>query len=297
MEWLKDNYLEIQGSGNSFTAIINPPDKYPLTGYHQLCLNLAEKINDNKQGKIYILYSGGVDSEYVLNVFLSLKIDIVPVIIKLKPHYNEHDIKYAIDFCESKKLKPLIIDLDFDEFVKSGKIIDIAEKYQIAAYQFPATFSALLQLDGTLVMGNHGPPHITKDPNSNIWFVDEIEPYFAVLKFFEDNKLYGMPFFLSHSSEQYFSFLSHPLMKAMANNHFKGKTGSNSIKWLVYNRLGNYDHIFRKKYTGYENIESNPIFNHPNLKIFEKYKTMWWGEYLEPYSEIIKRSSIQPVLS
>lgn len=290
MEWLQNDYLRPSGSGNKFHVEIDPP-KNTNANYHTTSLEVAEKVYSNKIGKLHVMYSGGVDSEYILNLFLTLGIEIVPVIVLLKPNYNHHDVKYAFDFCESKNLKPLIIDIDFDNFVESGKIIDIAEEYQIAAYQFPTTFSVLKKLDGTIVMGNHGPPHMTKDCKTGIWYVDEIEPFFAVLKFFEKNKLHGAPFFLVHTAEQYLSFLQDPIMAALSKNQFKEKQGNNSVKRLVYNKLGNFNQLLRPKYTGYENIESSKIFNHPNLKIFEEYKKQWWGEYREPYQDILVRLS------
>lgn len=290
MEWTKNNYLRASGSGLTFKAEIDPPEN-KNANYHSISLEVAEKVYNCKQGKIYVMYSGGVDSEYVINLFLSLGIKITPVIVKLKPNYNYHDIKYAFDFCESKKLKPIIIDIDFDEFVTSGRIIDMAQEYQIGAYQFPSTFHALTKLDGTIVMGNHGPPHMSKNLKTGEWFVDEIEPYFAVLKFFEKNKIFGAPFLLAHTPEQYLSFLKDPVMQALSKNHFEGKIGNNSIKWIVYNRLSNFNQTLRKKYTGYENIENSEIFNHPNLKIFEEFRNKWWGTYSEPYNAIIDRLS------
>ncbi len=290
MEWLQKNYLRTSGSGNSFHVDIDSPQN-KQANYHSVSLEVAEKIYSNKINKIYVMYSGGVDSEYILNLFLTLGIEVIPVIVQLKPNYNFHDIKYAFDFCESKKLRPLVIDVDFDHFVKSGKIIDMAEEYQIGAYQFPSTFSVLEKLDGTIVMGNHGPPHMTKDCETGLWYVDEIEPYFTVLKFFEKNNLTGAPFFLVHTPEQYLSFLQDPVMVALSKNQFKGKQGNNSVKRIVYNRVGNFNQVLRKKYTGYENIESSEIFNHPNLKIFDDYKNKWWGKHLELYDDIVERLS------
>jgi len=284
----KNDYIRTFGSGKNFRAEIDPPSN-KHSDFHKISLEVAEEIYDLRQGKLYLMYSGGVDSEYILNLFLSLKIDITPVIIKLNPNYNEHDVKYAFEFCESKKLKPIIIDFDFDEFVESGRIVDIAAEYCIGAYQLPGTFSCVDQLGGTVVMGSHGPPHMTLDKKNNIWMVDEIEPLHTVLKYFKKNKIFGCPYFLVHRPEQYLSFLQHPIMKNLANHQFPGKLGNNSIKGLVFNDFSGFNSIRRQKYTGYENIESSEIFDHPNLKIFGKFKERWWGTHSEPYFDFISR--------
>jgi len=288
IDFIKNNYLRTHGTGSTFKAEIDPPQN-KNANFHAVSLEVAEQVYQARQGKLYVMYSGGVDSEYVLNLFLSLGIEVIPVIIKLNPYYNEHDVKYAYDFCESKNLKPLIIDLDFDEFVKSGKIVDIATEFKIGAYQLPSTFHCACQLDGTVVMGNHGPPHMFLDQNTKEWMIDEIEPLHTVLNYFEKNKIYGSPYLLAHTAEQYLSFLQHPIMKKLANNEFVGKLGNHSTKGLVYNAISGFNMPRRPKFTGYENIETGEIFQHDNLKCFEEFKSNWWGTWSEPYDQFIKR--------
>lgn len=291
MLYTKNNYLRTYGSGKNFKVEIDSP-KNKNSNYHSTCLELAEQVYQSRQGKLHLMYSGGVDSEYVLSIFLSLGIEITPVIVRLKPNYNYHDIKYAFDFCESKNLNPIIIDIDFDTFVKSGKIVDMATEYQIAAYQFPSTFYAMSKLDGTVISGNHGPPHLSLDSTSNVWHVDEIEPYQTVLKYFEKNKIHGYPFFLVYTAEQYLSFLEHPIMQNLVNNKYPGKLGNNSTKKFVYNAISNFNLIDRVKFTGYECIESSQIFQHPNLNCFEEFKKQWWGRWSQPYDTFIARMKI-----
>ncbi len=290
MQFVQNNYLRTAGSGVRFRAEIDPP-KNKNSNFHTVSLEVAKQVYENRQGKIYIMYSGGVDSEYVLSLFLSLKIEVIPVIIKLTPYYNEHDVKHAVDFCEAKKLKPVIVDIDFDHFITSGRILDIATEFKIGAYQLPSTFHCLGKLDGTVVMGSHGPPHMILDQKTNTWMVDEIEPLHTVLKYFEKNKIYGCPYFLVHTPEQYLSFLQHPIMENLANHGYPGKMGNNSTKGLVYNSISGFDLTSRPKYTGYENIENSKIFQHENLKIFEEFKKQWWGIHTEPYCDLVKRLS------
>lgn len=288
MFYTQNNYLRTFGSGKHFRAEIDPPNN-KSTNYHIVTKSIVEEIYSTRQGKLYLMYSGGIDSEYILSIFLDLKINVTPVIVRLKPDYNDHDIKYAFDFCQSKKLNPLIVDIDFDLFVTSGKILDIAKEYHIAAYQFPGTFYAMAQLDGTIITGNHGPPHLFLEQSTNTWHVEEIEPYHTVIKFFEKNKIHGCPFLLVYTPEQYLSFLEHPVMQDLVNHKFPGKLGNNSTKKFVYNSISNFNFVNRIKFTGYENIENSEIFQHPNLKCFDDFKKEWWGQWSEPYDQFIKR--------
>jgi hypothetical protein len=288
MDLLQNNYMRASGSGDTFHVVIDAPvNKTP--NYLEECNRVAELVYANKQGKLYMMYSGGVDSEFTLNVFLSLGMDITPVIIKLNPGYNEHDVKYAFDFCRSKNLEPVIVDINFNDFVKSGQIREIADRYKIGTYQLSSTFHVLPQIDGTLVMGSHGPPHITKDETTSIWHIDEYEPIWTCLDFFKQNNLYGCPFFLSYTAEQYLAFMQEPIMTELANNQIVGKLGSNSSKWRMFNNLAPFNMEARPKFTGYENIEQSPIFQHENLQCFEQYKAQWWGIHHEEFFAMLDR--------
>ena len=105
MQISKNNYICTTGTGDTFTVTIDPlPIKFD--NYYLESCKAAEEIYNLKQGKLYLMYSGGVDSEYALSVFLSLGMDVTPVIVRMSPYYNEHDFKYASNFCDSKNLKP-----------------------------------------------------------------------------------------------------------------------------------------------------------------------------------------------
>ena len=281
-------YIHRTGTGRSFQVKIDSP-KDKNKNYHELAKQLAQEIYDNKQGTLYIMYSGGADSEYVLNVFLELGLDVTPVIIQLNPGYNEFDVKYAFEFCESKGITPVVVDLDFNTFVTSGLINDIADKFKISTYQLPTTFHVVSQLDGTIVMGSHSVPHITKKENG--WYLNEYEPIWTALDYFTANSIYGCPFFLVQTSEMYYGLLNHPLMHDLANDRIPGKLGNNSSKIQIFNSISEYRYNIkqRPKYTGFEHIEKCDIFQHENLQWFDTVAMQWWGIHSEPYLPLIER--------
>lgn len=289
MEFIKDNYLKVYGTGPTFRYEVDPP-KDRSVKFHDACISVAKEVYAKKQGKLYLMYSGGVDSEYILNLFLSLGMEITPVIVRLKPDYNTHDIKYAIDFCTSRKLNPIVYDIDFDDFVKSGKILDVAEACRCGAYQLPSTFHAVSQLDGTIIMGSHGPTYVTNFQIKNdVWVVSEMEKLHSVLNHFKNNKIYGCPFFLAHTAEQYYSFLMHPLNKDLAENKYLGWKSNNFIKGDMINELSGFHMPKRPKFTGYENIESSAIFQHENMQWFETIGKKWHGFHGIEFFEAVKR--------
>jgi len=102
IELVKDNYMTSSGNGPSWKVNIQPPNK-KIKSYFEETLEVAEYIYANKTGKLHLLYSGGLDSEYVFNVFLKLGFDFTPVIIKLS-NYNQHDLKLRLIFVKVKIL-------------------------------------------------------------------------------------------------------------------------------------------------------------------------------------------------
>ena len=67
----------------------------------------AAKLIAQKYKNLYLLLSGGLDSEFVLSVFLHMGMDIKPVIMNLNTfdgiNYNYFESKYAYEYCKSKK--------------------------------------------------------------------------------------------------------------------------------------------------------------------------------------------------
>jgi hypothetical protein len=300
MELTKNNYLYGIGHGENWYVNIDPPRRKVKT-YFEETLDAVEYVYANKTGKFQVLYSGGLDSQYVCEVLLHLGMDFEPVIIELKNNngeiLNAHDIKYAYEFCESKNINPIKYDLNFEQFIYSGKNVEIAESVTCCSFALPATMHVASQLDGFTLLGND-PPYMRLEPN-NVWVLEELEYIHSLLRFYKKYNVNGCPFLLSYTPEMMLAFLLDPSIIKLGTGHLQGKTGSNSTKSYVFNNGSNfnmpvYDFVnkTRIKFTGYENIYHSELKNYPNMKIFDEFKKTWNGEYLEPYTDIVKRLSV-----
>jgi hypothetical protein len=255
----KDNYIQYGGTGDSFDVKLSTLPR--AENYYKESVLAAEEINSIKEGPLYIMYSGGLDSEFVLSVFLELGIAVTPVIIRLG-EYNNHDIQYAIDFCQSKSITPKIINFDFDEFVKSEKILDIALESRSMLYHRPATAYVASQLDGTVILGD-GEPYIRLNQNINTWNLEIDEHDFAVCNYLVAKGIPCVPHFNRYRPGMLSSYMLDARMKELADQKHPGKLGSNSSKVYMYNRHSPFTLVPRQKYTGYELIEQREIFKHP----------------------------------
>lgn len=289
MQLVDNNYLRGSGHGATWHVDIDPPRR-PVKSYYEETIIAAEMIWAQKQGKLNLLYSGGLDSEYVLSVFLKLGMDIQPVIMNVTSHsgevYNVHESKYAFKFCKQHGLTPTIIDLNFDQFVESGQFLSIAESVQCAAYQLPASMWLASQIDGTVITGND-PPHLKLNTTDNLWYLDEEEIIHSQFNYFKQYNVYGTPFFLSYTPEMMLSFLIDPAMVALANGHFPGKTGTNSTKLYVFNNGSGFNLEQRVKQHGYEQVAKSPIFNHPDVQTVVSRKDRWLGTSDHQYHRVV----------
>jgi hypothetical protein len=208
------------------------------------------------------MYSGGIDSEYILEIFLSLGIKIVPVIVKLEPNYNEYDFNMAVEYCTSKGITPVVIDINFDQFVKSGKFKVIADSLECPVYQYPALFDSAGRLDGVVLMGSDE-PHFARKVD-DVWIYDEMERIYTVSRWYELAGIEGTPAFLNWSAETLLAFQNEKLVVDLFKNRWPGRMGTNFLKERIYNNAINIKK--REKQDGYELIRRSNIFQHPDIQ-------------------------------
>jgi hypothetical protein len=273
------------GHGPTWTLELDP---WPVTfdNYFVESCKAAEEIYDLKEGPLHVMYSGGVDSEYALSVFLSLGIPVTPVIIRMGD-YNSHDIDYAFKFCAKHNLKPAIIDIDFKEFVESGKFAEVNKIVKSSAFGYVVTSYASGLIQGSVICGE-GHPYIKKNEETSTWDYRMWEFEWSVQRYMDAKGIDGTTLFNGYTQEMAASFLMDPQMKELADNKVPGKLGSMSSKWIIYNRHSNFNLEERKKYNGYEKILESSIMNHPALLNFEDTHKQYDGQFTIDYYEFIK---------
>jgi hypothetical protein len=279
----KNNYARQIGSGPTFKMEFDPLPK--ADNLYKESILAAEEIYDLKQGSLNVFYSGGVDSEFVLSLFLELGMDVTPVIIKLSD-YNTHDLEYAFKFCESKNITPSVIDVNFDNFVKTGRFLEIAIETKSSVYQRPATCHALGLVDGTILLAD-GDPYMRPDANK-IWNLEFDEHEFAYWNYFQNHNLYGTPSFMRFTPGMFSAYLTDLRWKELAQNLHYGKLGSNSSKIYALNRHSPFKLEPRTKYHGYELIEQSDIFKHEDFKTLLSLGKDYSGSHVINYHEFIK---------
>lgn len=280
----KNNYYRPHGHNETFTIDIDPATREPMGFGYELIEN-AKEIYDQKQGPLYILYSGGIDSELVIEVFLSQKMDIVPVIVRMLPNYNSNDLEYAFKFCKKRNIKPLILDMNLDEFVKNGEMLQTSEAVGPAPYQMLPILNIALKLDGTVISGNNE-PYFGPDDTDNKWYLTDKEYLCVWNRLYEQGRITGTPSFLSWSAETMLAFCLDPTIEKLGNNQLIGKRGTYSSRNEVYSRY--FPLEVRPKFTGWEITEKSELFNHPNIQYVIDFKNTYTGIYKKEYNQLVQ---------
>lgn len=279
------NYKQRSGSGSTFRIDVDLSCNDFLSYYEESRV-AAEKIWSNKQGEVYVMYSGGVDSEYVINVFLSCGMKVTPVIVTLSPGYNNHDTKYAFAFCESKNIKPVVVDIDFMAFIESGTLNDIVEQIRAPVYHTAATCYAIGKLSGTVLLGFGEPDLSFVAPKR--WNIKFFEYDYTLQTFFEQQRICGTPFFNCYTKEMMCAFLANDnVTSQIVLNNPNARHSNQGIKQRVYGEQRAFVMQPRPKFNGYEHVPK-----HEELERIVAKNAKRMGVYTVDYMDFVHKHGV-----
>ena len=96
-----------------FSVTFNPCSRTLQTWDNEVN-NTAQAIAASTNKPLYVLMSGGIDSEMVARAFLDNNIKFTALTLKHKQQTNSHDTQWADRFCKEHHIKQEILELDTD---------------------------------------------------------------------------------------------------------------------------------------------------------------------------------------
>lgn len=111
---------------------IEAPSGSLLSEAAQSLRNLSQQIGNKR---LAIAFSGGIDSECLLQAALASGVDFFAVTMRFQDNLNEHDIANNSAFCAARGIEHKIIELNTDEFYLSNRHMYYAEKYSCSSPQ------------------------------------------------------------------------------------------------------------------------------------------------------------------
>lgn len=113
-DWFTTNLNERNKKICDFSITLNPYE-FTSKGFYRNCIDAANNIA-NRYDNLYVSYSGGLDSEFVLNTFIDASIDITPILVKTS--FNKEEYEYALKYCKERNLKYEVLEFSNDAFIR-----------------------------------------------------------------------------------------------------------------------------------------------------------------------------------
>lgn len=149
--WCTSNLNDRLINKNSIFQVYLNPQKFQKVDFNTACEESAVEIYQ-KYKTLYLAFSGGMDSDYILRIFHRLKIPITPIIVC---YGNEKENEYAYKTCKELKINPVVIKPTTEEFIKTY-YEEICLKYNgIGIHSTQVYFANKIVKDGALITGNH----------------------------------------------------------------------------------------------------------------------------------------------
>ena len=212
--------------------------------------NIFEIFNEhleNTQLPIHVLYSGGIDSEFVCAVLKILKVPFTALSMKLLYKgilVNEQDVYYSEKYCRESDIKQKFVDLNLENFYETGEYAKFIIPYKIRSAYLASQFWLLTKSEGfNIIGGNYFWPQYEK-----------LNPVLSPMsygsnlhqKFMMDNNLRGIGNMLSHSYDS--NYLLIKTHKIFSNYNLP----VNELKKQVYDYLLGNNLELRKISHGWE---------------------------------------------
>ena len=275
-----NDYFTTNGHGKDWTVQLKSITTNSSSWYEE-SIRAAQIINDISDSPLTLLFSGGLDSEYMLNIFKHAGVDFKVAIISYGD-YNIHDNRYAFKYCEAHSIEPIVVDIDIAKFINSGKIFEVANEAKCCAYQIPSIMYGVSKLDGTVIMAN-GEPYV-KNFNGD-WRWEETERVNSYMNWFKAKGINGTPDFLRYTPEMTLSFLMEPRVIQLVNNEHPGKLSTRTSKHLIFSQKMELEK--RSKYTGWEEIENTSFMSEITTE-FNLLKTKYNGVFELGYNDLVE---------
>jgi hypothetical protein len=194
-----------------FNLIFEPYTFTPVKFLHA-CKNQALELNKNYDN-LFLAYSGGLDSEFILKLYKDLNLKITPILISTG--YNKEENDRSKEFLKTNNISCEVIELSNNSFIDQLKEKTIDNGFPVLLSGVPLIISEYVNTKNGYLITGYGDPFENKShPYDNLKF--------SFMDYYLDLYDYKHPSaFFNYSLEVLYSFISDinynlPLQQAKA---------------------------------------------------------------------------------
>jgi hypothetical protein len=265
----------------------------PLVSLREASIRAAKEFRERYPNKeIIILYSGGLDSEWLCESFFLAGVPFRPLVVRYG-NENDHDYFWANRYLERRGLKSSLIEWQFDlrKWYGSSEQWEIAEACQMSELAYSGQFRAMLefQTDDRIFLNGYDEPVITADDASGTreWNLTYNERHYAIHKFMAKYGFATQPggwvdadVFAAYTFCPMWQLLVANLIRPMVWNSelAKAQIYQNSFPFMES----------RTKYTGFESMLELIVPETARWRshIKAKYGTIWLQDWSRPIKDV-----------
>lgn len=138
-----DNWCEPQIDNDTIIWKINlEPDQIDSIDPSQInnyAIQSVRLLQQELGDRPALCLSGGIDSQVMVDCFILAEATFDVVIMRFPDELNYHDIKSAVQFCESRNIDYRFIDIDVISFLNRD-LMSMAERHNVSSPQFAVHF-------------------------------------------------------------------------------------------------------------------------------------------------------------
>lgn len=273
---------------NSVFSMAFKPVTGPVGTWKEEIYKAAEKIAASCTKTIYLCYSGGIDSEVMCQAFLDRKIPFKVLTLRYLNNSNQHDIRYAIEWCTQNKISQEIVDFSIEEFLQNGYLKYVEQGFvskNIFRYLQIKIMEIVSERDGHAVLGA-GEFLFDCSGRSEIPQINFETGINAPIEWCLRQKLQHQPYFYFSTPEMGLAYLQSPAIQFALGTRDIFKNIYNVYALKMISHYSNWpDKKGRPKYSGFENIKDarwhadEKLKNH--FKTYNDFCTLKYSDLVE----------------
>lgn len=266
-------FSERQSPNDVFIATYGAYEDRDLT-WRQANQKAAQLIYANKISDLWLLLSGGMDSEICLRSFLDQKLTLKTVSLVYKGQQNIEESDFIKKLISEYSLKHEYVEINLETFLHSKDFLDTVDFVKCVSPIIGCHLWLANQLPGTPIIAQ-GEVHLKKTTTDDYvsgvsaylpspWYLVESERLCSIYMNFIKRGKPAIPGFFQYLPEQTYSFLTkNPYLEKLVSNQIVGKLGTRTSKNIMSRQF--YPEIeMRTKYDGWENMQ----------KLHDKYRNL-----------------------
>ena len=183
----------------------------------------AREVGESTDKEIVILYSGGMDSEWILESFFLAGVPVTPLLVNYRDGLNDHDMAYAQRYLGRRGITKSLLDtLDLRKWYGSQAQKDIAELSQTPELAYTTQFQAIEKLNNgsRFFITGYDEPGIQADDSAEVrrWNLFYNERHYSVVKLFRALGVPGIPNWGRYSSALLAAYVCQPQWQMLVAN-------------------------------------------------------------------------------